>query len=126
MSKNPDTPRIRPFADVLLEMSAGRTHLELGEKLHELIARVRDTGKKGSLTLTISVAPMKNNTSNLVVTDMVAAKLPALDRQTSVFWADRDGNLSRTDPNQLAFESLKEVPPVDVDITTGEIREARS
>lgn len=102
---------IRPFADALLELSSGRTHTELSETLHELIGRVRDTGKKGSLTLTITVARVKNAAENtLTVTDNVTAKLPAHDRNVSLFFADADGNLSRTDPNQLAFESLREVP----------------
>lgn len=103
---------VRPFADVLVELSGGRTHTELSEQLHELIARVRDTGKKGSLTLTITVSRVKNAAENtLTVSDDVRAKLPAHDRNVSVFFADADGNLSRKDPNQLEFESLREVPP---------------
>lgn len=103
---------VRPFADVLVELSGGRTHTELSEQLHDLIARVRDTGKKGSLTLTITVSRVKNAAENtLTVSDDVRAKLPAHDRNVSVFFADADGNLSRKDPNQLEFESLREVPP---------------
>ena len=102
---------IRPFADALLELSKGQTHTELSDGLHELIARVRDTGKKGTLTLVITVSRMKNATEKtLVVTDDVRLKLPALDRSASVFYADADGNLTRNDPDQLSFETLREVP----------------
>lgn len=119
MSKPADDPVIRPFADALREMQAGRTHTELSEQLHELIARVRDTGKKGSLTLTITVAPVKNASENtLTVSDVVTAKLPAHDRRVSLFYADADGNLTRRDPNQLEFESLREVPTPATPITT--------
>lgn len=118
MSKPTDDPVIRPFADALREMQAGRTHTELSEQLHELIARVRDTGKKGSLTLTITVAPVKNASENtLTVSDVVTAKLPAHDRRVSLFYADADGNLTRRDPNQLEFESLREVPTPATPIT---------
>lgn len=111
MNKPVEDPVIRPFADALREMQSGRTHTELSEQLHELIARVRDTGKKGSLTLTITVAPVKNASENtLTVSDIVTAKLPAHDRRVSLFYADADGNLTRRDPNQLEFESLREVP----------------
>lgn len=106
-----DDPVIRPFADALLELSGGRTHAELGEQLHDLIAAVRDTGKKGSLTLTITVSRMKNSERVLQVVDDVRSKIPALDREVSVFYTDADGNLTRTDPQQLSFESLREVPP---------------
>jgi hypothetical protein len=114
MPKTPtpdDDAVIRPFADALLELSGGRTHDELSAQLHELIARVRDTGKKGSLTLTVTVSRMKNAAENtLTVTDDVKAKLPAHDRNVSVFYADANGNLTRRDPNQLEFDSLREVP----------------
>lgn len=117
MPKTNDDTVIRPFADALIELSGGRTHTELSEQLHDLIAAVRDTGKKGSLTLTITVSRMKNASENtLTVTDDVKAKLPAHDRNVSVFYADADGNLTRRDPNQLVFESLREVPaatPID-------------
>lgn len=39
-----------------------------------------------------------------------------------MFYPDEHGNLSRTDPNQLTFEGLREVP-TDVDTSTGEIKE---
>jgi hypothetical protein len=92
-------------------MSGGRTHDELSQQLHELVAAVRDTGKKGSLTLTVTVARVKGATENtLTVTDDVKSKVPVHDRKVSVFFADADGNLTRNDPNQLTFEPLREVP----------------
>ncbi|MGH8867104.1 MAG: hypothetical protein ACRDYU_03800 [Actinomycetes bacterium] len=103
-----DEPRVRPFADFLLEQSSGHTHGELGEGLHDLIARVQDTGKKGSLTLTVVVEPMKGDTSTLVVTDEIKLRLPEHDRKGSVFFTDRDGNLTRHDPRQLHLP-LREV-----------------
>lgn len=45
------------FAAVLLSLDDGATHSELTESLQGLVARVRDTGKAGTLTLTITVAP---------------------------------------------------------------------
>jgi hypothetical protein len=121
-----DDPVVRPFADWLLEQSAGKTHDELSVALHDLIARVKDTGKKGSVQFTVSVAPMKGDTDVLVVTDEIKLRVPEHDRKPSVFYADKHGNLSRRDPNQLEFESLREVPDVGlVDDETGEIKEAK-
>lgn len=119
MSTTDDTGRVRPFADFLREQARGATHDELSEGLRDLVARVKDTGKAGSITLTINVEPMKGSAgSALVVTDAIKLKLPEHDRQSSLFFSDRDGNLVREDPNQLAFDSLREV-----DTATGEIRE---
>lgn len=123
MPKSNDDTVIRPFADALIELSGGRTHTELSQQLHDLIAAVRDTGKKGSLTLTISVSRMKNASENtLTVTDDVKAKLPAHDRNVSVFYADANGNLTRRDPNQLEFDHLREVPAAPITADTKEAR----
>lgn len=117
-----DTPRIRPFADFLREHGKGRTHDELGEALHTLIARVKDTGKKGSITLTVSVEPMKKDDRLVVVGDKIKITLPEHDRPSGVWFVGRDGNLQRDDPNQQPFESLREVPlPPGIDPVTGEV-----
>lgn len=107
-----DSVIVRGFSDWLKEQSGGRSHDELSEGLHDLVARVKDTGKKGSLQFTVTVAPFdKHDDAPLVVTDEIRLRLPEHDRKASMFFADANGNLTRTDPNQLSFESLQEVPP---------------
>lgn len=105
-----DNPPIRPFADWLREQAQGRTHDEMGEAIYDLAARVRDTGKKGSVTLTIVVEPMKGDERVLVVSDEIRLKLPEFPRKPSIFYTGTDGNLTRSDPEQLTFEGLREVP----------------
>jgi len=122
-----DTPTVvRPFADWLRDQSRGKTHDELSEGLRDLVAKVIDTGKKGTLTLVITVEPMPKSDGNaLVVTDEIKLKLPEFAREASLFFADDDRNLVRSDPRQLAFESLREVPPPPgVDPVTGEVTTA--
>lgn len=117
-----ETGRVRPFADILTELSQGRTHAELSEQLHNLLAAVTATGKAGSITLRIDVKPISpGDTSTLTVTDAIAVKAPKGDRPKSVFFVTGDGNLSRHDPRQMAFEGLREVPTT---ITT-ELKKAR-
>lgn len=110
-------PTIRPFADFLLDQSGGKTHSELGEALWDLAERVRATGKKGSLTLTLTVETMKGDAQVLVVSDEIRLRLPEFPRKPSLFYSTDDGNLSRSDPNQLAFEGLREVPTVPANPT---------
>ncbi len=107
--KGTDEPVIRPFADVLRELSRGSSHDELSEALHDLIDRVRDTRKVGTLVYSIKVGPLKGTEDALVVVDQIKMKLPEHDRENSIFYADKHGNLSRNDPNQPMFESLVEV-----------------
>lgn len=101
---------VRPFADFLREQSGGRTHEELTDALAEVVAAVRDTGKKGTLTLTINVTPLKNGGGALTVTDTVKKGVPVHDRRASIFYATDSGSLTRDDPQQPTFEGLQEVP----------------
>jgi hypothetical protein len=104
-----DAPRIRPFADFLREQAKGQSHDELSEGLRDLVARVQDTGKKGSVTYVVTVEPTKG-TSALTVSDEIKLKLPEHDRAASLFFTDHEGNLQRNDPDQLTFDTLREIP----------------
>lgn len=99
-----DEVQVRPFAATLQEIAAGKVHSRLSEQLHELVNAVTETGKKGTLTLQLIVAPLKpGNVANLVVTAKTALKAPEGDdaAPSSVFFPTREGNLSRDDPRQL-------------------------
>ena len=122
-----DVP-IRPFLDWLRDHNQGQTADEMSEAIHLLTGRVQDTGKAGSVQLTIRIEPMKGASNNdiVLVTDQIKTKLPEFPRQSSVFYVDKHGNQVRNDPNQLTFESLREVPPIEVDKTTGEIKENKA
>lgn len=117
---------VRPFSDWLREQAGGKSHDELSDALYDLVQRVKDTRKKGSIVYTISVGPMKGDQDVLVIDDQIKLKLPEHDRKASLFYTDRVGNLTRTDPQQLDFESLREVPGGVVDTKTGELKEIKA
>jgi len=97
-----DEAQVRPFAEFLVMQGRGATHDELSLRLHELVAAVQETGKAGKLQLTIEVKPLsKGDTHTLSVTDTIAAKMPAGERPVTVFFTDKDGNLTRDDPRQM-------------------------
>jgi hypothetical protein len=50
---------VRPFADVLSEVNKGVVADEAATRLAELVASVRETGKGGSVTVTVKVDPFK-------------------------------------------------------------------
>ena len=105
-----DDPTIRPFAEFLLEQDGGKTHTELGESLWDLIHRVEATGKKGSLTLTITVEPVpKTDATLLAITDNIGLKLPEFPRNPSVAYVDKNGNLTRDNPRQPVLTGLRDV-----------------
>ena len=107
----PDELVVRPFADWLRDQSQGKSHDELSDALFDLVQRVKDTRKAGYLVYTVKVEPFtKADSEVLTVTDAIKLKLPEHDRKPSLFYTDKTGNLSRTDPNQPTFEGLREVP----------------
>lgn len=107
---------VRPFADFLREANRGRVHDELTEQFHAVLAAVKDTGKAGTLTLTLKVSKQKK-TAMLEISDDVKAKIPQLDRPAQVWFLDSNGNVTRNNPEQLSFESIKPVPDAKPSIT---------
>ena len=124
MTKKEDENVPREFGSFLLEQARGKTHDELSQALHDVTKKVIETGKKGSLTLTLSIGLLgKDPSEGLVITDQIKTKIPEHDRPSSVFYPDKHGNLSRRDPNQLSFEDLQVLPedPPGTNSVTGEI-----
>jgi hypothetical protein len=92
---------VRPFADILSEVQKGVVADEAATRLAELVAAVKETGKKGRLTVTIQVEPFKGNDEIVKVSGAVDLRAPKAEAPTSIFYQDDDGNLTRNDPNQL-------------------------
>jgi len=105
-----ENPAIRPFRDILAELGEGSTESELSEAMWDLVQRVQDTGKAGSVTLTIAVSP--NGAGRIEIKDEVKLKLPEFARPTTAFFVASQGNLSRRNPDQ------PEIPGV-INITAG-------
>ena len=93
-----DDPEIRPFDEVLRDLSEGHTLTELSAAFWDLLQRVQDTAKAGSLTLTLAVG--FDGVGRIVIKDELKLKLPEHNRQTTAFFIDKQGNASRRDPNQ--------------------------
>ena len=88
------------FSEFLGAHNNGASERLASEALRRLVAAVEETGKKGFVTLKVSIEPMKNTDGMVTVTVDVAEKLPVLPPKASVFFTDSDGNLSRQNPAQ--------------------------
>lgn len=120
-SEQPDeVKQTVPFAAVLQQLDNGYVAAELAEKLQQLVHAVEDTGKKGSLAVTLTLGPSKTE-APFEITPSVVLKKPAPTRRASVFYTDGDGNLLRRDPNQQEIPGLRDASAP----TKPAIREAR-
>src|SRR5262252_4072062 len=98
------------FDKTLREVRGGLVMTELSQKMTELVAAVRATGKGGKLTLELKIKPAsKGETVCVMVEDDITVKLPKPEKATSVFYATEGNLLQRSDPRQKEFE-LQEVP----------------
>lgn len=101
---------IRPIADWLREYKQGALHEELSVALNDLMSAVEAHRKAGSVTLTLKIEPMKDNSDVKLISDDVKVKLPQAKKEKAVYFTDKHGNPVRENPAQMTFDALREVP----------------
>lgn len=109
---------MKPFNILLAELNDGSTHAALSGDLEELIKTVQNTGRAGSLTLKIKIAPaaqsQMGNVDKITITADRKLELPKPVQPTDFFWLTEDGETSRNHPRQASLE-LREVKTTDGD-----------
>lgn len=121
--KKEGSARPQGLSEILASIRPG-ADMELGEEMSKLIDAVRETGKAGSLTYSISVKLADGSGSAVVIGDKISAKRPEKDRATSIAYINEDNHLQRTDPNSMPLWDDDIRDAGDVDLKTGEIKEA--
>lgn len=90
-------------------LNKGTLNDELTEVLADVVKAVRETGKAGSLTLTLKVSMFNKADENIVkISPSVSSKIPEGERAETIMWSTADGDLLRNDPHQPINE-LKQV-----------------
>lgn len=104
------------FAQVLAQHREGYSLAEASEKLTELVQRVRQTGRSGTITVALKVGPASKGAGNaLLIHDKITVRLPEMEREATIMFANENHQLQREDPRQrkLAFAPLPKAP-IDV------------
>lgn len=101
----------KAFSIVLQDLRDGRVHAELSAQLSELLAKVKETGKAGGLTLKIKIKPATRggDVDKVTVTDAISVDMPKPERGEDFFFLTDDHDLSRQHPKQQSLE-LREAP----------------
>lgn len=98
-----------PFSQQMTYLNKGTLNDELTEVLADVVKAVRETGKAGSLTLTLKVSMFNKADENIVkISPSVSSKIPEGERAETIMWSTADGDLLRNDPHQPINE-LKQV-----------------
>lgn len=97
----------KPFTDTLGEVENGALLEDLTKKLQELTRAVIDTGKPG--TIKVSLTLDRAGRRSVSIDGKIDVKIPEHTRPSSTFFLDEQGTLLRNDPNQPALPGLREV-----------------
>lgn len=100
-----ETKNTTPFSQQLAYINKGTLDAELTEALAEVIKAVRETSKKGSVTLTLNCQMLNTRDENTMkVTPKVTRTIPELDRADTIMFSTADGDLLRDDPDQMQID----------------------
>lgn len=94
-----------PFSQQLAFINKGTLDDELSEGLATVIKAVRETGKKGAITLTLNCQMLNTRDENTMkITPVVKLSTPELDRADTIMFSTADGDLMRDDPSQVQMD----------------------
>jgi hypothetical protein len=95
---------VKAFSLFLVELNEGSTHAALTGDLADLLRTVQATGRAGSLTIKVKVAPATRSNSGSVDKVTITAdrklELPKPEQPSDFFWLTEDGETSRNHPRQ--------------------------
>ena len=98
------------FTHVLGLLRNGGAVVDLTAALADLVDRVRDTGRKGALVLSLEVKPAaEGDDAMLMITDTLTIKAPQPAKGATLMFASPDGGLSRRDHRQPDMFGLRDV-----------------
>lgn len=97
---NTEQPAELNCLTTLRELRGGEFIHELDDALSKVCADVSEHGKSGSVTIKLTVT---STGRSLEIVDDIGAKAPKPASPGTIFFRDRDGKLTRTDPKQIAL-----------------------
>lgn len=100
---------MRLITDILRDIRKGRPVEEATQALADVVRAVDETGKDGSVTITLKVKAAKHGGPEKTIICDVKAKKPIAEIAPAIFFSDAEGDLHRHDPNQeeMGFEDVK-------------------
>lgn len=93
------------FESMLRDLRQGEASCDINRALEDLTRRCQDTGKSGTLTLTVTINPKGNG--RCLIDDKISTKAPVTHQESTLFFIGAEGELSRRDPKQLRLEDLR-------------------
>lgn len=96
----------KPFTEFLATVDVGELNKEATDALQDLTHACTETGKAGSMTITIKMKPI-GRTGQVELDTAVALKAPAPVKGKTIMFVTPDNNLQREHPKQTSLEGLR-------------------
>lgn len=115
---------MKSFSVFLTDLNDGQTMAGLTADLSELLHTVKSTGRTGSMTLKLKIAPAGKGQEVDKITIVADRKLelPKPEQPSDFFWLTDDAEPTRQHPRQHALD-LRETRNIDADGVITNLRE---
>lgn len=90
------------FLSTFADLEKGKAASDISDALTELVAACKDVGKKGELSIKLTLRPGGDDTVRFAVE--FNAKTPKRDRKETTFFVTEDNQLTRDNPKQAEIE----------------------
>jgi len=106
------------FAVFLVQHSRGEAHIQASSELRELLTAVQEHGRKGSLTIKVTVEPPKGHVDGqpLLVSVESELKAPRPIAPPAMYFVDDEGRPTRNDPRQTTAFDVRDLPTTKTEI----------
>lgn len=95
------------FVSTVELLRRGRAVKELDDQMLDLTRMCMRTGRKGTITLTLTLKPGKSG--QIEIADKIVTKAPTIEAGTTLLFPDEQGELHQSHPAQLSIEGVREV-----------------
>ena len=113
---------MQAFLEFLANLREGQLIDEAHRALTELEEAVNDTGKKGTLTITIDLERVNGAAFMVGVIDKLVVKAPVRDREKTLLFRAENGRFTRRDPRQPDLPGMRAIAGGRADVNEeGEI-----
>jgi hypothetical protein len=103
--------------DVICTMRGGAAARTADAALRKVVEAVEATGKKGSITIKMTIAPLKGGDTELDVDISITNSIPVESIPKGIFYP-KDGELVRDDPRQLTLDGTINSDGKTIDIAS--------
>ena len=97
------------FEDALSSIDAGAFLGDAETVFKRVVKAVRETGKKGALTIKLDIAPMKAG-RQIELGGKITEKVPKHPRPAAILYTNEEGGVHRSDPEQHALFEDEDAP----------------